>query len=529
MNLHQLLINGRNNSFRMINKSYFYLNKQVREPNYNQSILTEDYFGSQLAVLIEYYLKGILLPVLDINVPEDNEKIKRLSQELTDEQKYRIIISDDTIYEELSRLYGNKYKLNKGVIKKLGDESLKIFSHDLFKLASKIITKAKEGKFNSLSNNSTNDYDSYLIETLTPLLEILNKNEIKNAFPKGRYGFLDGYIADKNTLDDLLNKIRKIANSISNGIILDLYDSKSEQKWCIDEYVFFPDNLNKIFIQDEIRNNSRVYRYDNGKLFLEYGLEEEVELDRKYNGYVHHSASYYNQKDSSIDFFYEADRNLKIEQGQYVFFIDKDEKISGFLKTNNGKIEEDREPISTPTYEYEREQQVVFEFGDKLRSDFEKKFTQELIEYGTNYNMELSQLSKLGKKYIKYLNANDKLRGMKREYEGYKSQQKARRTYGELYHSSKKFEYKRPGSSEFRKAYVDYVGSSLSYRVERGHQYFNYIVQYMKKGTNMLSSAIQELSSEEKQEMKQEFKQMVKDDIKDFWVKENRNDNKTER
>lgn len=526
MNLNELLINARNDCFRMTNKSYFYINKQVQRHNYNSSNLTENYLGSQLALLIEYYLKGILLPVLDITVPEDNENLKKLSQELTDEQKYRIIVSDDSVYNDLSRTYGNKYKLKQNVIKKLGDESLKIYSHNLFKLASKIISEAKEGKFNKLSKDNTNDYDKYLIEKLTPLLVILDKNEIKNAFPSGRYGHLDGYIADKNTLIVILNKIREMAITISNGIVLDLYDSKSGQEWCIDEYVFFPENLNKIFIQDEIGKNSRVYRYDNGKLFLEYGLEDENKLDEKYyNGYgINHSMSSYNKKDSSLDFFYHPDRNLKVEQGQYVYFIEKDEKVSGFLRTYAGELEEDSIKYSySPLFEYEREQEI-FDSSDKLKSDFEKKFTQELIEYGTNMNMELSQLSKLGKKYIKYLNATEELQKIKRENIGYQRQQRYKRKY-KGYKIPKKFQYERPESNEFRNAYANYVGANLSYRIERGHQIFDYIVQSINSRVKTIHNATHNLSKEEKQELKDD----IKESFKDVFTKRNGNDKESER
>lgn len=61
--------------------------------------------GSQLGLICEYYLKGLLLPNLQLTVPESNTLLQQLESNLTDEQKYKLIIGDNSIIDEIYTQY----------------------------------------------------------------------------------------------------------------------------------------------------------------------------------------------------------------------------------------------------------------------------------------------------------------------------------------------------------------------------------------------------------------------------------------
>ncbi len=528
MELIELLINARNDCFRMTNQSYSHVKKQMLKANYNNSILAENYCGSQSALLIEYYLKGILLPVLDVTVPEDNESLKNLSQELTDEQRFRIITSDDSVYDELSSQYGGKYHLNKSAIKKLGEESIKKYSHDLFKLASKIISKAEEGRFNELAKDGL-DYDKYIIERLSPYLSTLDKDEVKNAFPSGRYGYLDGYVADKMSLFKFLTIVRDVSNKISKGVLIHLYDPESGTSFPIDDYMFVPDNLGEIYVVNNNLETSRIYRYEDGKLFLEYGLEAENILDKRYPLQGNSSIVSYDEENDEVDFYYYLNEHLKVEKGQEIVFVNKDDKNSAVvLVTYRGEIEEffNRDYFNADLYR--REQEPIFEELDKIKIEVEKKFTKELVEHGISDESKPSQLSKLGKKYVRYLNSSKRVGELKDNKKSYEVQQDIRKRYKD-YKPPKGLEAKRPNSNEFRKAYVDYVGATLSYRVEKGRQIVGNIFQNISRTAKAVHKEMKNLSDEDKKEIKDGLKEIFKDSFKRDAKSEDRNKDESER
>ena len=495
MNLQKMLNKGRIDCFKMADQSYFETQKNAYNSRQRYSIdegnpsLTDNFYGAQFALIAEYYLKGILLPVLEITIPDDDEKIKRIASQLTDEQKYKILSSDSSVISELQQLYGNTGISGKKIVSKLGKESLQTYGHDLNVLITKIIEKAEQGKFKdayvreleekykeaknvdelkesfdlyrkTAFGNQTKDEniksvvsDSYIKSVFTKLLNKTSDENVKKAFPEGRYGHLNGYVADIEVLEKLVRDIRSYVIDISAGIEIVL----DETEGCLplDKRIEFPKDLKYVTISDSYHNISRVFEWDGNKLSLKYGIEEQDKRNLE-----HYTAN-----------FLEGNR-IFLKAGEKIqFFYENDETKTYF--TRNGKIEKDTiNPHVQPFNE--RKPQYFSQIFGKSAVNVERKLTEEVVKGGY-------MQSELGKKYARYYNSAMRVL----ELGGISTRYKFPRQKNSILHRmlhKERIEPMRRDSNEFREAYTQYLGSKFSYRFERGKQIFLEMMSYVKKG-----------------------------------------------
>lgn len=69
--------------------------------------------GSELGKICEYYLKGLLFPNLELTIPKSDDCLQSIENQLTDEQRYRLIIGDNSIIDEIFNQYKNLRNLQK--------------------------------------------------------------------------------------------------------------------------------------------------------------------------------------------------------------------------------------------------------------------------------------------------------------------------------------------------------------------------------------------------------------------------------
>lgn len=294
--------------------------------------------GTKLALICEYYLKGVLLPHLDITVPESDSDLQLIASQLTDDEKYKLIINDDDITKDIFKNYKNINKMSENRIKKLQGVSVKIFSHNLSKmigtltmgedLVSKISPQIRKNIYREMRHyfyplynkkgaytdeelmrriaQSKNEFFTYdnsetfideetnptILERVKNYEKELSEKKVKEAFPKSRYGHLDGYVPNNEFLLFLADAIRKslrleyenmVTISDSNdypGLIegvftdgLDLSDFNGRKMKNI-----FPDVNSKIYVFDGNSGEvTRIYsldKYTDDNLIGDAGKEE---------------------------------------------------------------------------------------------------------------------------------------------------------------------------------------------------------------------------------------------------------------
>ena len=231
--------------------------------------ITNARFATLYGLSCEYYLKGILLPTLTVTNPENDPRLQQIINDLSDEDKYRIIIGDDKIEKELSR----KYNIRSHDIKKLYGESIKYIGHNLQALSSKILEKAENGKFEPERKN----------EVLKKLFRnnifdfIFQNQVISYSFVKGRYAFLDGTKIDVYALEGALAILRDIVLYSTKGFNIILWDEdlKNNDIEILDRKRIFESEPQKIYVFKE-NDISRVYLWDGETLIPEYGVEEQI-------------------------------------------------------------------------------------------------------------------------------------------------------------------------------------------------------------------------------------------------------------
>lgn len=309
-----------------------------------------NYIASNLGLSLEYYLKGIVFPFLEIKCPLNEADLKIVVDNLTKEEEYKLIIGDESIVQDLS----NKWNISKTRIRKLQEESsLKYFSHDTSRLYEflqnndkiprrlksvlnkciidnfddlDILPYKKQRKMarskdkeqrelqdieaalaqmldNSELNSDINiqeindefrdaiedlghrypidesNKDKHEEEAFYEMMYQLQEESIKSAFPKGRYGFLDGFPTNNykllNVVGGIRNGIKEYFNGISiindsdnfgttaaavfynKGDFNDGYLGQSRRSRLV-----FPDVGSKIYILDGSNKVSRAYQYD---------------------------------------------------------------------------------------------------------------------------------------------------------------------------------------------------------------------------------------------------------------------------
>ena len=191
--------------------------------------------GSQLALVCEYYFKGLLIPNLKVSIPEE---LKSKISSLSEEQELMIIVSDeDKIKADpiLSTLDKKELRLL------LNENSLKSFSHNLSSLfGTETLTENKEinlpshiryfimnemkSRLNDPEAKTFEEKHAFREYIRTPIqrtegikrIEIgdriidekITDTSVSDAFPKGRYGIFNGFETNIDFLSGLAFSLR---------------------------------------------------------------------------------------------------------------------------------------------------------------------------------------------------------------------------------------------------------------------------------------------------------------------------------
>lgn len=197
--------------------------------------ITETIIGSQLGLACEYYLKGLIIPNINISIPYE---LKDYITSLSEEQELMIIVSD----EEKIKNDPVLGKLNKKQLRLLMDgNSLKNIGHSLIHLLGSrtmndnkriylkenvrrsIITSLKS-KLHNGDAKTDKEMLRFLIYLSEPIQgsridedldnadkiieDEIAESRISDAFPKGRYGIFDGFSPNIDWLYEFAFSIR---------------------------------------------------------------------------------------------------------------------------------------------------------------------------------------------------------------------------------------------------------------------------------------------------------------------------------
>lgn len=275
--------------------------------------------GSQLALVCEYYLKGLLIPNIQVEIPEElKDKITSLSQE----QELMIIVSD----EEKIKADPILGKLDKKQLRLLlSSNSLKNIGHSLIcLLGTKTLTNNKKIRLPenlrrniimSLKSKLHDDNAKTLKERIEfrhyihkPIQETRGRDRVEfgdkiiedeisnasvsDAFPRGRYGIFDGFVSNVDWISELAFSIRdEIKHQYPN--MIEILKNKKER---FGKFIY-PDEETVISIENIIGEKIE-YEMIPEILWLELGTEvlwnasrvieteedkEKLEILRKYD------------------------------------------------------------------------------------------------------------------------------------------------------------------------------------------------------------------------------------------------------
>lgn len=443
MNLQEILKKMRISSFILAEKKYYSTHRDMiydtTSTIADELNINDNEVGSRLALVCEYYLKGILLPAMKIVVPENDSELERVTQNLTDIEKYKLIIGDEDTITRLS----NQYKISKTKIKKLVEGgSLKDLGHNLNDLAKLIYYKADKGDFLEQSK--------YIKESMARIIELSNSPNVKNAFPDGRYGYLGKYLADVNELQLIVSLLRFHASYLEKGIKVQL--RSKDFSIFDDERIYYFDNSTKIVIVDKRFEPKRGYVCaTNGVIIPEFGIENERKTEQQTTtSFRNH---FFIEGEEKIKYL-QIDNNIVLNPGEIIGILSKDGKWTT-INSTNGRLE-----ISDMDRIFQNMDLGDNEI-DKAKRVVDRKLTRDVL---------LRKPSKLGSKYIRYVIADENLREIR----------KKRAVYDSINNDSTENIEKRPTSKEFRRAYLEYTKSDLSFRFERGRQIFKNVIDIFR-------------------------------------------------
>lgn len=298
------------------------------------------FLSSQMGLACEYYLKGLILPYLKISFSDEDATLKYIADNLTEDEKYRLLIGDENISKELSQ----RYKISKGKINKLKSQALTTLGHNL----TEIISLFEFDKDNDIPEDIKKqlflNIKSYFFlkfglseinsRTINQMMEMIDTPNISSTFVKGRYGHLDNFVPDNENLIRLMHSIRRTACRSINAITVTTGNKLDGKDNSTSMRMIKPDEGSKIYIFDDGDKLSRVYIY---KKYSEYLDEINKEAAVKvYGEKVEKDFT----KDDLIDELYEKySSNIKeplvccpeYGKDKMIEVADKHEEVSEFF------------------------------------------------------------------------------------------------------------------------------------------------------------------------------------------------------
>lgn len=224
--------------------------------------------GSQLGLACEYYLKGLIIPNIKIEVPEDLEE--KVGQ-LTEEQELMLIVSDlEKINKDpvLSKLDKKQLRLlSKDSIKNIGhsliyllgtktfEDNKKTFLGRLTRLS--IIEDMKANFFEKEYRDSAKGFmewfelteplegDGYFSKFDRKIEEEIDSETVSDAFARGRYSIFEDYLPNIDILYKLVYAIRSGIKYQYPNVVEVIRDDEET----VGRYIY-PDSEEIIYVYD---------------------------------------------------------------------------------------------------------------------------------------------------------------------------------------------------------------------------------------------------------------------------------------
>ena len=224
--------------------------------------------GSQLGLACEYYLKGLIIPNIKIEVPEELEE--EVGQ-LTEEQELMIIVSDIEKIKKDPVLS----KLDKRQLRLLSKDSIKNIGHSLiYLLGTKTFEDNKKtflGKLTRsaiIENMRGNFFEKEYLDSAKGFMEWfeltkplegkehfskfdkkieeeIDSVEVSDAFARGRYSIFEDYLPNIDILYKLVYAIREGIKYQYPNVVEVIRDDEET----VGRYIY-PDSEETIFVYD---------------------------------------------------------------------------------------------------------------------------------------------------------------------------------------------------------------------------------------------------------------------------------------
>ena len=257
-----------NRVLRIAEPLYKKLKEQENKMSEEEKDIQKAIIGSQLGLACEYYLKGLIIPNITIEVPEE---LEQTAGQLTEEQELMIIVSDIEKIKKDPVLS----KLDKRQLRILSQNSIKNIGHSLiYLLGTKTFEDNKKtflGKLTRsaiIENMRGNFFEKEYLDSAKGFMEwfeltkpLEGKDEfskfdkkikeeiesetVSDAFARGRYSIFEDYLPNIDILYKLVYAIREGIKYQYPNVVEVIRDDEET----VGRYIY-PDSEETIFVYD---------------------------------------------------------------------------------------------------------------------------------------------------------------------------------------------------------------------------------------------------------------------------------------
>lgn len=257
-----------NRVLRIAEPLYKKLKEQENKMSEEEKDIQKAIIGSQLGLACEYYLKGLIIPNITIEVPEE---LEQTVGQLTEEQELMIIVSDIEKIKKDPVLS----KLDKRQLRILSQNSIKNIGHSLiYLLGTKTFEDNKKtflGKLTRsaiIENMRGNFFEKEYLDSAKGFMEWfeltkplegkdhfskfdkkieeeIESETVSDAFARGRYSIFEDYLPNIDILYKLVYAIREGIKYQYPNVVEVIRDDEET----IGRYIY-PDSEETIFVYD---------------------------------------------------------------------------------------------------------------------------------------------------------------------------------------------------------------------------------------------------------------------------------------
>ena len=257
-----------NRVLRIAEPLYKKLKEQENKMSEEEKDIQKAIIGSQLGLACEYYLKGLIIPNITIEVPEE---LEQTAGQLTEEQELMIIVSDIEKIKKDPVLS----KLDKRQLRILSQNSIKNIGHSLiYLLGTKTFEDNKKtflGKLTRsaiIENMRGNFFEKEYLDSAKGFMEWfeltkplegkdhfskfdkkieeeIESETVSDAFARGRYSIFEDYLPNIDILYKLVYAIREGIKYQYPNVVEVIRDDEET----VGRYIY-PDSEETIFVYD---------------------------------------------------------------------------------------------------------------------------------------------------------------------------------------------------------------------------------------------------------------------------------------